>query len=65
MKMENVKFNKTINRGLIFVFAALAIVSFVAALCGAGHQIIISAMSGIAVYGLIEKEEQEDEQGNC
>lgn len=61
--MENVKFNKTINRGLIFVFAALAIVSFVAAFfCGAGHQIIISAMSGIAVYGLIEMEEKEDEQ---
>jgi hypothetical protein len=62
MKMENVKFNKIINRGLIFVLAALAIVSLVAALCGAGHQIIISAMSGIAVYGLIEMEEQEDEQ---
>lgn len=60
--MENVKFNKAINKGLIFIFAALAIVSFIAALCGAGHQIIICAMSVIADYGLIVMEEQEDEQ---
>ena len=60
--MENVKFNKMINNVLVIIFLALAIVSFVAVLCGAGHQIIISAMSGIAVYGLIEMEEKEDEQ---
>lgn len=60
--MENVKFNKMINNVLVIFFLALTVVSFVAALCGATHQLVISAMSGIAFYGLYNMEEQEDEQ---
>lgn len=58
--MENSKFFKIINRGIIVALAVIFIAALVSVLSGAGHQIIWVAMSGVALYVVINENEDEE-----